>query len=264
MASDLSGSNAPSIDLGGFTFGIVPSQERLHKLALGEPVQILQPKLGVLGLLEGKSFRGKGYNSIFRPRSRVPLPGEGSIPNDPSEDDNDLQLNLTEETLIFQKSIGKVPNRGLFDQPDILLGGITYLDSVNNVTNEETGKADLKEPGTGIHIEPGIWMFVPKSPESGVNDDTLCRMASIPHGTTINMQGLHPTPLAPVPGKPTFPKADPTPFHVEEAGKIVTRRFKNQDLGHNFNRIPTNLSKFKRMLSIWVDYSVPTHVMFSY
>ena len=44
--------------------------------------------------------------------------------------DSDLQLNLTAETLNFDRSLGNIPNRGLSGQPDVVLAGLTYMQSV--------------------------------------------------------------------------------------------------------------------------------------
>jgi hypothetical protein len=94
-----------------------------------------------------------------------------------------LELNLTSETLSFAPNLGSIPNRGLGDQKDIFLNGVPYLQCIQDITTL---------PGRGIHFEPGIWLYVPATtvPEECV---TLARMASIPHGTTINAQGAFKT-----------------------------------------------------------------------
>jgi galactose oxidase len=251
-SSILSAGNTPSLDLGGFQFGVVTEPPARKLVSAAPPTPETEPKLGVLGLLENKTFKGQGYNCIFRPRSNKPLDNKQVLGNPAVNFDNDLQLNLTTETIAFSGSIGKVPNRGLTDQEDILLGGITYLDLVNDVTDETTGEANLEKPGTGIHVEPGCWMFVPASSKFGAPKDTICRMASIPHGTTINAQGLHPS-LEPVAGEPTFDEADITPFFIRDK---KPQRFNNMDFdftpsqdedGNDLgnNRIPQNLEIFK-------------------
>ncbi len=154
-ADDITGDDYPDIDLGAFNFGFVTEGTTRQ---LPERAQA-PPPLGVLGFLEGKTFKGEGFNTIFRPRSSSPLFG---IPVPGNAQDNDLELNLTQETLTFSKNIGTVPNRGLFTQPDIALGGITYVQSVQDVTNQNTGLPNGKP--TDIHIEPGIWMSVPANP----------------------------------------------------------------------------------------------------
>jgi hypothetical protein len=146
------------------------------------------PSLGPLAAFSG-TFRGKGFNTIFRPDSpntptKLPVPVSGS--------DNLLELNLTEETLSFSHSLGAVPNRGEV-QSDVNLNGIPYLQVI-------AGQS------TGIHVEPGLWMAVPPTsdPREG---PTFVRMASIPHGTTLLAQGK----ATSIKGKPTFPVIDITP-----------------------------------------------------
>src|SRR5258708_13283448 len=62
---------------------------------------------------------------------------------------------------------------------------------------------------TGIHFEPGLWVIVPSTtdPPEG---QTLVRMASIPHGTTVVAQGTFST----VTGKPAIPPVDITPSQI--------------------------------------------------
>jgi len=152
------------------------------------------PSLGPLVAFTG-TFRGSGFNTIFRPDStatptKLPVPVSGS--------DNVLELNLTLETLSFSASLGSVPNRGMV-QGDIFLNGVPYLQSIEDVT--------VPSQPVGIHFEPGLWMAVPATtdPAEGA---TVVRMASIPHGTSVEAQGTSTT----VAGKPTIPAADITPF----------------------------------------------------
>lgn len=58
-------------------------------------------------------------DTIFRPRSNTPLKGDEV----PGTDDNVLELNLTQETMTFSESLGKIPNRGSSSQPDVVLKG---------------------------------------------------------------------------------------------------------------------------------------------
>ncbi len=152
------------------------------------------PSLGPLAAFTG-TFRGSGFNTIFRPDStatptKLPVAVSGS--------DNVLELNLTLETLSFSASLGSVPNRGMV-QGDIFLNGVPYLQSIEDVT--------VPSQPVGIHFEPGLWMAVPATtdPAEGA---TVVRMASIPHGTSVEAQGTSTT----VAGKPTIPAADITPF----------------------------------------------------
>ncbi|KAJ1323121.1 heme-binding protein [Microdochium nivale] len=97
-----------------------------------------------------------------------------------------LELNLTEEELSFSKPLGSVPNRGLDKQGDIFINCVSYIQVVKDVTNTATGKADGNP--IGIHMETGFFLAVPASTNNPEAEKTLVRMASIPHGTTINAQ----------------------------------------------------------------------------
>ena len=118
--------------------------------------------LGPLADLPGK-WVGTGFNQIWRPFHGT--------------SDRFLELNLTEEELEFSDSIGSIPNRGLL-QPDIELFGIHYLQQIKD-----------SQAGVGIHVEPGLWVTVPQTTNPAEPTGTVARMASIPHGATINAQG---------------------------------------------------------------------------
>jgi hypothetical protein len=199
--------------------------------------------LGVLANFHG-DFAGRGFNMIFRPNNGPPTsttflnPVAGPpIPNPPNE--NVLELNLTTETLSFSNALGNVPNRGLETQNDISLNGVPYVQAINDVTNPETGKAD--GPPTGIHFEPSLWMHIPQTKTTPVLAESLVRMASIPHGTTINAQGLAPT--ASIKGPPMIPPVEITPFVIGRPETLI--RFASQTAASiNTPRIPQDLSKF--------------------
>ena len=144
------------------------------------PTPIPPPALGPLSAFVG-DWVGNGFNTIFRPDSAAsPTILPNPVPPAPPHD-NILELNLTSETLSFAKSLGSVPNRGTGTQPDAFLNGVPYVQSIKDIT--------IHGESVGIHFEPGIWIHVPKTaiPPLG---DTVTRMASIPHGTTIEAQGL--------------------------------------------------------------------------
>ena len=86
-----------------------------------------------------------------------------------------MQLNFTEETLTFTDITGTVANRG-FLQTQIFLGGVAYLQTIND-NFDNTGQR-----------RPGVWANVPAT-TNPVEQATVVRMGSIPHGTTVNMQG---------------------------------------------------------------------------
>jgi hypothetical protein len=127
--------------------------------------------LGPLALLPGPgnapgTWVGHGFNAIWRPHRAS------------TGQDRFLELNLTDEKLVFTRIDGDIPNRGLA-MPDINMHGITYMQQIN-----EAG-----HPDQGLHIEPGIWATVPQTSDP-TEPPTVVRMASIPHGTVINAQGI--------------------------------------------------------------------------
>lgn len=257
---------APSIDTGNFfwtttddkmmnpTTGIKAVAPPQRLMAANNLVQTTQPtaakhvslpaSAGALTLLEGKTFSGAGFNTIFRPRSQSPLQ-----PAVPGTNDNVLQLNLTQENLTFSASIGDIPNRGFSSQPDITLHGISYIQTVQDVTNPKTGSND--GPAAGIHFEPGMWIAVPACAKSPIQGPTLCRMASIPHGTTINAQGAAPNIGQPTKGKPTIPPVDITPFltgQPQSKEPFPSQKINTKGQPPSTDRLPADLSLFNRML----------------
>jgi hypothetical protein len=202
-----------------FTFGEVSS------LTVPSAPALQAPSLGPLAAFTG-TFRGSGFNTIFRPDSAatptpLPIPVTGS--------DNVLELNLTLETLSFSQSLGSVPNRGL-GQGDIFLNGVPYLQTISDVT--------VASHPVGIHFEPGLWMAVPATTDPA-EAPTVVRMASIPHGTTVEAQGTSST----ITGKPVIPVVDITPFATAPPhGKVP---FPSQTAAtSNTARIPQNLTSF--------------------
>jgi hypothetical protein len=152
--------------------------------------------LGPLAELPG-IWQGHGFNVIWRPH-QVGLPG------DPPNQDRFLELNLTEETLQFTRIPGAIPNRGLL-QPDINLFGVHYLQQITDRI--------LK---AGIHAEPGVWATVPLTTDPK-EPTSVVRMASIPHGTTINAQGTALT----VNGGPDIKPVSIKPFPIGNPGKPI-------------------------------------------
>ncbi len=202
----------------GFRFGEVSSFT-----ALRDSVSSV-PSLGPLAAFTG-AFRGSGFNTIFRPDlgspTRLPIPVTDS--------DNLLELNLTQETLSFSPSLGSVPNRGEV-MPDIFLNGVPYLQVINDVT--------VPSQPVGIHFEPGLWMAVPATtdPKEG---PTVVRMASIPHGTTIQAQGTS----SAIHGKPVIATTDIIPFTIGHPNSKVP--FPSQTAANKGTaRIPQDLTSF--------------------
>lgn len=207
------------------------------KLLSQTPSTTPAPSLLVLNNFQG-TFAGNGFNTIFRPQSSAT---PTTFPNTPTQGptDNVLELNLTTETLTFADALGSVPNRGLSAQGDIFLSGVPYVQTIQDVTNPASGKND--GVATGIHFEPGLWMRVPASTTNPVQAESLNRMASIPHGTTINAQGLAPT--STTPGAPSIDPTSITPFVIGNPANLI--RFPSQTASlTNTLRLPQDLTTF--------------------
>lgn len=150
--------------------------------------------LGPLQDLVGR-WRGQGLNLIWRPFRDPASP----------QQDRFLELNLTDEQIDFAEIPGQIPNRGLL-QGDINMRGLTYLQSISDRNN-----------GAGLHMEPGIWANVPATTNPALGN-TVVRMASIPHGTTVLAQGLA---IPEAAGSPRIDSNDITPFAIGEPSKKV-------------------------------------------
>jgi len=206
----------------GFTFGEVPSGAPLPPGAAAAAAAA--PSLGPLTAFTG-TFQGNGFNTIFRPDS-----GSPTVLPVPATDDNLLELNLTQETLSFSPALGSVPNRGEV-QRDAFLNGVPYLQVIQDIT-------DPSQP-VGIHFEPGLWMCMPKTTDPNVPQRTVFRMASIPHGTTIEAQGTFST----ISGPPVIGPRETTPFNIGSPPSKVP--FPSQKASDKKTaRIPQDLTSF--------------------
>jgi hypothetical protein len=146
-------------------------------------------QLGPLANLVG-SWSGRGFNAIWRPDNIQP-PANSAI-------HRFLELNLTHDSFDFQVIPGAVPNRGFNTQADLDLYGLHYLQRTR-----DADKPPVSTAGQALHIEPGLFMNVPGS-EANNEQATIVRMGSIPHGTTVLMQGPNPG-AEPATGPPTIP-----------------------------------------------------------
>ena len=214
-----------------FVWGQIPSMRDPSGSAPGvRPLAAAaqpEPELGAIASFTG-TFKGAGFNTIFRPQdfavTPTPLPTPAHGP-----DDNILELNLTEESLAFSAALGSIPNRGMV-QGDVFLNGIPYLQKINDVS-------DPAQP-VGIHFEPGVWLSVPPTvvPPEGAS---LVRMASIPHGTTIEALGTSFT----VAGGPVIKPVDITPFPIGNPAARINFPSQTATDSGTF-RVPQDLTSF--------------------
>ncbi len=228
-----------SISKGDFHFDQVSPFPRPAAVAA---VAAPSAPLGVLSNFTGE-FAGTGFNTIFRPNSASPtttnFPNFVTPPPPVPPSENVLELNLTTETLTFSPALGNVPNRGLEAQNDIFLNGVPYVQAINDVTNPATGRGDGTP--TGIHFEPGLWMHVPSTTTHPVLGESLVRMASIPHGTTINAQTATIVTLA---GPPTIAPVSITPFVIGSSPPRLISFRAQSAADSDTPRIPQDLTPF--------------------
>jgi hypothetical protein len=215
----------------GFRWGEVPSTpERRAEFAAAAaaPAAPAEPDLGAIAGFVG-TFKGNGLNTIFRPQDFAVSPT--SLPNPATgNNDNVLEINLTQETLSFSAPLGSIPNRGAV-QGDAFLNGIPYLQTINDIT-------DPASP-VGIHFEPGVWLSVPATTDPDVNVASVVRMASIPHGTTVEAQGTSLT----INGGPQIKPVDITPFKIGQPAETI--RFPSQTAADTGTfRLPQDLTSF--------------------
>ena len=209
-------------ELARFRFGAASTQTAFRAVSASST-----PDLGPLVAFAG-TYTGNGFNTIFRPFNKETPTTLPNPVNTTDPDDNLLELNLTTEKLAFKTPLGAVPNRGSGQQGDVFLNGVPYLQTINDVT--------VPTQPVGIHFEPGLWMAVPDTtvPKEGA---TVARMASIPHGTTIDAQGTYSTAAGP----PDIQAVSITPNFVN--GPL--HRFENQTATNKTTRrIPQDLTSF--------------------
>ena len=216
----------PHIWLPNFRFGELRPD---HKVT---PPPTPPAPLGPLSAFVG-DWVGNGFNTIFRPdNTATPTPLPTPVPPGPLPLDNILELNLTSENLSFSPSLGSVPNRGTTPQGDIFLNGVPYLQTINDIT--------IHGESVGIHVEPGIWMHVPATTVPPLGE-TVVRMGSIPHGTTIEAQGTFSSKAGP----PTIPSVSITPFLTGSNPPQLVPPFPSQTATNQDTfRIPQDLTSF--------------------
>jgi hypothetical protein len=171
----------------------------IPSVRLATPNEEVLSDLGPLADLAG-TWHGTGFNLIARPDK------EGNAPLF-------LELNQTQETLRFDPIATSIPNRGNA-QNDIDLHGLTYLQKISDSVT-----------GGALHIEPGIWVFVPTT-QAPAESPSVARMASIPHGNALLAQGtalsLDPLPGGTFPIQPVntapFPEGTPMPAGGTQGG----------------------------------------------
>jgi hypothetical protein len=186
-----------------------------------------QDPLGSLADLRDSTWRGTGFNQIWRP-----FDGLQSQP----PQDFFLELNETSEILQFVEIQGDIPNRGLL-QADITLHGLTYLQRISDVNVLQNGNP------TGIHIEPGIWVRIPNT-TNPQDPETVARLANIPHGTSLVSQGT----AAVGNTVPVFPPTSITPFTIAPPHNPIQFPATNLATPTNFRTLSTQIPNVTQAL----------------
>jgi len=143
--------------------------------------------LGLLGGLAG-SWVGHGFNAIWRPHRGA--------------SDHFLELNMTNDQIDLEVINGQIPNRGLLTA-QIFMHGLSYLQQISDANVQVNGTP------AGLHLEPGVWINIPPTTDPQ-ELSTIARLASIPHGTAITIQGSAQTAA----GGPSIPGVSLTPFTI--------------------------------------------------
>jgi hypothetical protein len=161
---------------------------------------------GTLGLLAGLAgnWSGRGFNAIWRPHTGA--------------SDHFLELNLTNDQIDIDVIPGDIPNRGL-NQHDINLRGLRYLQQISDANVKVNGAP------AGLHIEPGLWVHTPHTTDPN-EPATVARLASIPHGTTILIQGQ----ATSASGGPAIDPVSLTPFSIGHPQQTIS--FDEQQLSN--------------------------------
>ena len=175
-----------------------------------------------------RKWKGHGFNLIWRPNFDGEFGAKEFF----------LQLNLTDEELDFTEITGTgIANRSFFEHT-ITLGGIAYTQAIKDSFDQ-----------SGQHFEPGVWAHVPQT-TNPKEPSTIVRMGSIPHGTTINLQG---TAKGPVATKPTFDPASITPFIIgsPDDGKSGLVSHPNEE---DLNKPSKSRTERKRLATLTPDH----------
>ncbi|KAF7513645.1 hypothetical protein GJ744_007696 [Endocarpon pusillum] len=238
----MAGDTASSLEIAppSSTAAAVPGQ-LAEQLKLGG-----KPQVGVGPIFPLKHFQGayagNGFNMIFRPRK---FQNFFPTKNDPPETFKDFggKRQSQDWKVSFGAPIGEIPNRGFRKQDDINLFGVPYLQTVKDVTDPNRGLGNNPRQ-TDIHFEPGVWLNVPPADFQG-GKYSIVRMASIPHGTTINAQGFSPQ-FNGSPQSDIENKIDARPFSIgqPETRDSLEKHFPNMNAdSKNAFRIPQDLQK---------------------
>ncbi|MEP5088026.1 MAG: heme-binding protein, partial [Paracoccaceae bacterium] len=161
------------------------------------------PLAPLVGKWEGKST---GWNMIALPFK------DSTNPKIPYR----ILMNQYDEKLDFSTVGDKIPNRGISEDQEVAT--LDYQQVVTQINaedfpdtrdnpNDPDDHGQAGPPGSDIHHEPGLWIFV-KDGEPKINGINIARLASIPHGNSVLATGISDE----VEGMPEIPGVNALPF----------------------------------------------------
>lgn len=201
-----------------------------------EPAVTGDPVLGPLKMLPGtwaniriddRRDDPKGPNPFFG-KGGSPLNGRGwniiALPfiRDADGPPYRVLMNQYNEVLHFDTVDDKVPNRGVNfgdgENTDQSVAALDYTQQIRQIkADDDAGSGKALEDELPIHHEPGFFLHMK---EQTVQDFTIARLATIPHGNAANAIGK----FTEFDGPPTIPDLSALPegastFDVEDAVK---------------------------------------------
>jgi hypothetical protein len=194
------------------------------------------PDLGVLQLLPGTwsnapDMIGCGWNAIALP-----------FASDMSGIDYRLLVNQYNEVLKFTLVDKGVKNRGIRRgnpslNTDQVVVALDYEQRIEQIAVDDFPASVLRgEPGTTIHHEPGLWLFMTNQAEPHCD---ISRLGTIPHGDSLLALGLgsmsvEPPKIPVINGLPIGVNQDPTNPYLAPYAHFNTNPFKGVLAGTPF------------------------------
>jgi hypothetical protein len=153
---------------------------------------------------------GRGWNAIALP-----------FASDMSGIDYRLLVNQYNEVLKFTLVDKGVKNRGIQRgtpslNTDQVVVALDYEQRIEQIAADDFPTSVLQgEPGTIIHHEPGLWLFMTNQAEPHCN---ISRLGTIPHGDSLLALGLGSMSVA----LPTIPAINGLPIGVDQTDQPIS------------------------------------------
>jgi hypothetical protein len=180
------------------------------------PLQLLPGTWGNLRDPQNPSsgpLPGRGWNLIALPFATPPGSGFNYR----------VLMNQYNERLIITTKDTGVPNRGIQPNPpgtggipttetDQSLVALDYEQGIVHISTDDNPSSTLRQPpGSAIHHEPGLFLFMKNQTERGID---IARLGTIPHGDSLLALGASTTPAD---GPPVIPPTSALPIGIGNA-----------------------------------------------